>query len=73
MAFVNNAKCFRKAALCHIQQNEYAQASALIRRCPGTDAPTFYVAFLAAAHQGKSPADWVRPSNSVNSQCRDPR
>ncbi|KAH7103160.1 meiosis protein SPO22/ZIP4 like-domain-containing protein [Auriculariales sp. MPI-PUGE-AT-0066] len=52
MAFVNNVKCFRKAALCHIQQGEYAQASALIRRCPGTDAATYYIVFLAAAHQG---------------------
>ncbi|EJD55026.1 hypothetical protein AURDEDRAFT_50807, partial [Auricularia subglabra TFB-10046 SS5] len=51
MAAANNAKCFRKAALCHIQQNEFAQATALIRRCPGAEASTFYVAFLAAAHQ----------------------
>lgn len=52
MAAANNAKCFRKAALCHIQQREFAQAAAIIRRCPGSDAATYYVAFLAAAHQG---------------------
>ncbi|KZV81777.1 SPO22-domain-containing protein [Exidia glandulosa HHB12029] len=52
MAAANNAKCFRKAALCHIQNREYAQAAAIIRRCPGSEAATYYVAFIAAAHQG---------------------
>lgn len=52
MARASHAKCFRKAALCHIQQEEYSQASSILRRCPGSDAATRYVVLLAAAHQG---------------------
>ncbi|GJE98003.1 SPO22 domain-containing protein [Phanerochaete sordida] len=52
MARPSNAKCFRKAALCHIQQREYSRASAILRRCPNNDAATRYVALLAAVHQG---------------------
>jgi hypothetical protein len=48
----SSAKCFRKAALCYIQQREYATASAIIRRCPSGEATTNYVIFLAAVHQG---------------------
>ncbi|KAF9007848.1 hypothetical protein BDQ17DRAFT_1237313, partial [Cyathus striatus] len=47
-------KCFRKAALCYIEQREYAQASAMIRRCPTTEASTHYVIFLTAIRQGLS-------------------
>ncbi|KAJ7259902.1 meiosis protein SPO22/ZIP4 like-domain-containing protein [Mycena rebaudengoi] len=46
------AKCFRKAALCYIEQHEYAKASALIRRCPSNEATSHYVLFLTAIHQG---------------------
>ncbi|KAF9508011.1 hypothetical protein BS47DRAFT_1320937 [Hydnum rufescens UP504] len=46
------SKCLRKAALCRIQQGEYAQASSIVRRCPGNEAAAYYVTFLAAAHQG---------------------
>lgn len=46
-------KCFRKAALCYIQQREYASASALIRQCPGNEAATHYVALLTAVKQGE--------------------
>lgn len=52
VASSTTSKCLRKAALCHIQQGEYAQASSVIRRCPGNEAATHYVTFLAAAHQG---------------------
>ncbi|KAJ7752626.1 meiosis protein SPO22/ZIP4 like-domain-containing protein [Mycena metata] len=48
----SGAKCFRKAALCYIEQREYARASAVIRRCPSTEATTHYVLFLTAVHQG---------------------
>ncbi|KAH7906954.1 meiosis protein SPO22/ZIP4 like-domain-containing protein [Hygrophoropsis aurantiaca] len=48
----NSAKCFRKAALCHLQQKEYAQAASIIRRCPSNEATTRYVVFLIAVHQG---------------------
>ncbi|KAI0666199.1 meiosis protein SPO22/ZIP4 like-domain-containing protein [Trametes maxima] len=41
MSHISNAKCHRKAAL----------SSAIIRRCPPTDAATHYVALLIAAHQ----------------------
>ena len=53
MSQISNPKCLRKAALCYIQWGEHAQASAVIRRCPTTDAATHYVALLIAAHQGK--------------------
>jgi hypothetical protein len=48
-----SAKCFRKAALCYIEQREYARASMVIRRCPENEAKTHYVVFLTAVHQGK--------------------
>ncbi|KAF8798208.1 hypothetical protein BYT27DRAFT_7236741 [Phlegmacium glaucopus] len=48
----STAKCFRKAALCHIERREYAQASRVIRLCPLNEAPTHYVMFLTAVHQG---------------------
>ncbi|KAA1468362.1 hypothetical protein DENSPDRAFT_459873 [Dentipellis sp. KUC8613] len=46
------SKCYRKAALCHIQQHEYAKASNVIGRCPGNEAPTYYVMLLVAVKQG---------------------
>lgn len=46
------AKCFRKAALCYIEQKEFARAATIVRRCPADEAATFYVMFLAAVHQG---------------------
>ncbi|KAJ8488783.1 hypothetical protein ONZ51_g3351 [Trametes cubensis] len=52
MSHISNAKCLRKAALCYVQCGEHAQASAIVRRCPPTDAATHYVALLIAAHQG---------------------
>ncbi|KAI0327295.1 hypothetical protein GY45DRAFT_1355763 [Cubamyces sp. BRFM 1775] len=52
MSHISNAKCLRKAALCYVQCGEHAQASAIVRRCPPTDAATQYVALLIAAHQG---------------------
>ncbi|TFK82959.1 hypothetical protein K466DRAFT_577952 [Polyporus arcularius HHB13444] len=51
MSQISNPKCLRKAALCYFQCGEHAQASAVIRRCPPTDAATHYVALLIAAHQ----------------------
>ncbi|KAI9460127.1 hypothetical protein BJY52DRAFT_1222744 [Lactarius psammicola] len=45
------SKCIRKAALCHIEQEEYAQASAIIRHCPGDEAATHYLTFLVAVKQ----------------------
>ncbi|KIK65861.1 hypothetical protein GYMLUDRAFT_950153 [Collybiopsis luxurians FD-317 M1] len=45
-------KCYRKAALCYIEQREYSRASAMIRCCPSDEATTHYVAFLIAIHQG---------------------
>lgn len=46
------SKCFRKAAMCQLQEKEYARAMATIRRCPQNGAPTHYVAFLIAVRQG---------------------
>ncbi|KAK0207833.1 hypothetical protein DFS33DRAFT_1408812 [Desarmillaria ectypa] len=48
----SSSKCHRKAALCYIEHREYAKASAVIRRCPITEAATNYVIFLTAVHQG---------------------
>lgn len=48
----SESKCFRKAALCYIEQHEYATASTVIRRCPTDEAATHYVILLTAAHQG---------------------
>ncbi|KAJ7461286.1 hypothetical protein B0H11DRAFT_119781 [Mycena galericulata] len=48
----SSGKCYRKAALCYIEQHEYARASAVIRRCPSNEAATHYVLFLTAVHQG---------------------
>ncbi|KAH9982110.1 hypothetical protein BGW80DRAFT_1247083 [Lactifluus volemus] len=45
------SKCFRKAAISHIEQEEYAQASAIIRQCPGEEAATHYLTFLVAVKQ----------------------
>jgi len=53
-----SAKCFRKAALCHIEQREYARASVVIRRCPNNEAKTHYVMFLTAVHQGLEDEGW---------------
>ncbi|CAE7228948.1 unnamed protein product [Rhizoctonia solani] len=47
------SRCIRKAALCYIQQGEYAQASTLVSRCSQDESATHYVRFLTAVHQGK--------------------
>ncbi|KAI5118182.1 hypothetical protein M0805_004995 [Coniferiporia weirii] len=52
IAHMSSPKCFRKAALCYIEQGEYARASQVIRRCPSGQSSTFYLLFLAAVHQG---------------------
>jgi len=46
------SKCLRKAALCYIQQQEYARATAVIRLCQTNEAATHYLAFLIAVQQG---------------------
>ncbi|PFH47188.1 hypothetical protein AMATHDRAFT_152750 [Amanita thiersii Skay4041] len=45
------SKCFRKAALCYIEHQEYARAATVIRRCSTDEATTHYVMFLTAVHQ----------------------
>ncbi|KAL9715614.1 hypothetical protein Ac2012v2_000056 [Leucoagaricus gongylophorus] len=47
------SKCYRKAAICYLEQKEYAKASTVIRRCPANEAATCYVTFLIAIHQGQ--------------------
>jgi len=54
IAALSNSKCLRKAALCHIQQSDYAKAAAVIRRCSSDEAATHYVRLLTAVHQGTS-------------------
>jgi len=48
------SKCLRKAALCHIQQREYAKAASDIRLCASSEATTHYMALLIAVHQGQA-------------------
>ncbi|OCB89780.1 hypothetical protein A7U60_g3040 [Sanghuangporus baumii] len=45
-------KCLRKAALCYIEQREYARASQIIQQCPSDQSSTFYLQFLTAVYQG---------------------
>ncbi|EJD04521.1 uncharacterized protein FOMMEDRAFT_146421 [Fomitiporia mediterranea MF3/22] len=52
VAQMSGPKSLRKAALCYIEQREYARASQVIRRCPDDQSSTFYLRFLAAAYQG---------------------
>lgn len=49
---VTRPKCYRKAALCYLEQKDYSKASTMIRRCPTNEAATCYVMFLIAVHQG---------------------
>jgi hypothetical protein len=55
IAHASNSKCYRKAALCHIQNREYSKAAVVIRRCPSNEATTHYVLLYAAVHQGWYP------------------
>ncbi|KAH9043868.1 hypothetical protein EDB85DRAFT_728235 [Lactarius pseudohatsudake] len=67
------SKCIRKAALCHIEQEEYAQASAIIRHCPGDEAATHYLTFLVAVKQGWE-NDAIRAvKDMVHGTCFDQR
>lgn len=45
-------KCYRKAALCYIQQREYASAAAVVRLCPRNEAATHYITLLTSVKQG---------------------
>ncbi len=65
------SKCIRKVALCHIEQEEYAQASAVIRLCPGDEAATHYLTFLVAVKQGKKYLSGLACHGTANST--DPR
>jgi len=47
------SKYLRKAAVCRIEREEYAQASEIIRQCPGEEAATNYLSFLVTVKQGK--------------------
>lgn len=48
------SKCMRKAALCHVQQREYAMAASDIRHCTSNEAATCYVTLLVAVYQGRA-------------------
>ncbi|KAL5495788.1 SPO22_1 [Sanghuangporus weigelae] len=49
---ITGPKCLRKAALCYIEQREYARASQIIQQCPSDQSSTFYLQFLTAVYQG---------------------
>jgi hypothetical protein len=53
MGSSNVSKCLRKAALCHVQQREYAKAASDIRLCANSEATTHYMTLLIAVHQGQ--------------------
>ncbi|KAG9223489.1 hypothetical protein CCMSSC00406_0006981 [Pleurotus cornucopiae] len=48
----SSSKCLRKAALCYMEQREFAKATSVIRRCPTNEATTHYIVLLIAVHQG---------------------
>jgi hypothetical protein len=48
----NISKCFRKTALCYIQNGQHSTASSVLNRCPGNEAATHYILFLSFAYQG---------------------
>ncbi|KAI0727576.1 hypothetical protein C8Q72DRAFT_839118 [Fomitopsis betulina] len=52
VARLSNAKCLRKAALCYIQQGDYARSAATVRRSPDHDSATCYIRLLIAVRQG---------------------
>ncbi|EPS99649.1 hypothetical protein FOMPIDRAFT_1124216, partial [Fomitopsis schrenkii] len=52
VARLSDAKCLRKAALCYIQQGDYARSAATVRRCSDHDAATCYIRLLIAVRQG---------------------
>ena len=52
MPVSSKAKCCRKAALCYIQQQDYAKVSAVLQRCSHEEAATQYVMLLTAVKQG---------------------
>ena len=54
IARLSDAKCLRKAALCYIQQGDYARSAATIRRSSDDDAATCYIRLLIAVRQGDS-------------------
>jgi len=62
----STAKCYRKAALCYIEQREFARAATIMRRCPTDDAPNHYIMFLAAVHQGLE-ADAIKALHDMRS------
>lgn len=49
---ITSPKCLRKAALCYLEQREYARAVHTIQSCPKGKASTYYLSFLAALYQG---------------------
>jgi Meiosis protein SPO22/ZIP4 like len=53
MGSSNVSKCLRKAALCHVQQREYAKAASDIRLCANSEATTHYMTLLIAVRQGQ--------------------
>lgn len=61
-------KCYRKAALCYIQQREYASAAAVVRLCPGNEAATHYIGLLTSVKQGIYPfITFSTPTRTVSS------
>ncbi|KAJ3970196.1 hypothetical protein EV361DRAFT_995881 [Lentinula raphanica] len=64
------SKCYRKAALCYIEQREYSRAAAVIRCCPSNEAATHYLSFLIGTYQGlEEEGSTIR---SVNEMVRSP-
>ncbi|KZT68843.1 hypothetical protein DAEQUDRAFT_711357 [Daedalea quercina L-15889] len=52
VARLGDSKCLRKAALCYIQQGDFARAAATIRRCSEQEAATCYIRLMIAVRQG---------------------
>lgn len=63
----SSSKCLRKAALCYMEQREFAKATSVIRRCPTNEATTHYIVLLIAVHQGACII--IRPSDRPCCLC----
>ncbi|KZT09061.1 uncharacterized protein LAESUDRAFT_647835 [Laetiporus sulphureus 93-53] len=57
---LSDSRCLRKAALCYVQQGNFAQAAAVIRRAASDEAATHYVKLLVAVHEGAKPIRAVK-------------
>ncbi|KIM34318.1 hypothetical protein M408DRAFT_19240 [Serendipita vermifera MAFF 305830] len=66
VADIAQSKCRRKAALCHIQNKDYAKAGVLIGQCSVNEAASCYLGFVVAAHQAAHHVDMMMKANDFD-------